>query len=338
MRRVLLVNMPLGNLRWPNLGPSLLKGALGDRGIPCDVAYFNFDFAERVGLERYYWIADRFAFVLGGERLFAREYYRSRHAPRDGFPHAEREVYDDRLPDDERYWRDVLLAADEGLTDDDRRDYETMAEAVEPFLDDCIEAVDWGQYSIVGFATSFQQTMPSMCLARRLKRLRPETAIVTGGAACEGAMGVELLRQFPEVDYAFLGEADRTFPDVVEQLLAGGSIELPPGVVGRDSFFPRGEGLGVPSPPAPLPQAGEGSCVAPGRFMTRDLDALAYPDFDDYFARWEASVLREEIEPLLFFETSRGCWWGQKRHCKFCGLNGATLSYRRKTPNRAGNE
>jgi len=46
MSRVLLVNMPFGNLRWPNLGPSLLKGALLARGIPCDMAYFNFDFAD----------------------------------------------------------------------------------------------------------------------------------------------------------------------------------------------------------------------------------------------------------------------------------------------------
>ncbi len=71
MSRVLIVNMPFSNLRWPNLGPSLLKAALSGRGIGCEIAYFNFDFAERTGLEQYQWIADHFAFVLGGERLFA---------------------------------------------------------------------------------------------------------------------------------------------------------------------------------------------------------------------------------------------------------------------------
>ena len=39
------------------------------------------------------------------------------------------------MPDDDRYWHDVLIAADEGLTDEDRRDYEAMAAAVGPFLD-----------------------------------------------------------------------------------------------------------------------------------------------------------------------------------------------------------
>jgi len=250
VRRVLLVNMPFGNLRWPNLGPSLLKGALLARGIACDVAYFNFDFGERVGLQRYYWIADRFAFVLGGERLFAREYF------------------GDRLPDDDPYWNEVLLAADDGLTDQDRR-----ADAVGPFLDHCTESVDWEQYAIVGFAASFQQTMPSMCLARRIKQRCPDVTIVFGGAACEGVMGVELCRQFAEVDYVFLGEADRTFPTVVEQILAAGPVELPAGVAARASLslWERACSRGPLSRPA-----GEGSCVDPGPFLVHDLDALPY--------------------------------------------------------------
>ncbi len=295
MSRVLIVNMPFSNLRWPNLGPSLLKAGLARRGIACDIAYLNFDFAERVGLEPYEWIADAFAFVLGGERLFARHYF-------------------DALPDDDRYARDVLLEADAGFSPRDRCDFDAIGRHVGPFLDQCIASIDGSRYAIVGFAASFQQTMPSMCLARQIKRRWPEMKIVFGGAACEGPMGIELLGQFPVVDYVFLGEADRTFPLVVEQLLAGGPIRLPPGVVGREA---------PENPPAG---------------MAADLDELPYPDFDDYFARWRASPLRDQIEPLLFFETSRGCWWGQKRHCLFCGLNGATLAYRRKSPRRAVDE
>ncbi|MFL6253428.1 MAG: RiPP maturation radical SAM C-methyltransferase, partial [Pyrinomonadaceae bacterium] len=35
-----------------------------------------------------------------------------------------------------------------------------------------------------------------------------------------------------------------------------------------------------------------------------------------------------KVKPILFFETSRGCWWGQKAHCTFCGLNGTSMAYR----------
>jgi ribosomal peptide maturation radical SAM protein 1 len=72
--------------------------------------------------------------------------------------------------------------------------------------------------------------------------------------------------------------------------------------------------------------------------MVSNLDDLPYPDFDDYFARLKSSPFAGLIEPLLFFETSRGCWWGQKHHCAFCGLNGASMAFRSKDPRRAVDE
>jgi ribosomal peptide maturation radical SAM protein 1 len=310
MPRVLIINMPFSNLRWPNLGPSLLKAGLAQREIGCDLAYFNFDFAERVGLDDYYWLADHFAFVLGAERLFAKRYFEG------------------QLPDDESYYRDVLLAADAGLSEQDRSDYEAFLEHVDPFLDHCLAAVDWSQYAIAGFAATFQQTMPSMCLARRIKAKHPAIKIVFGGAACEGQMGIELLRQFPEIDYVFLGEADLTFPPFVEQVLAGGPVKLSPGVVGRESLSEE-----LTPADGQIPQAHHTDVN-----MVRQMDALPYPDFDDYFARLAASPLAKEIDPLLFYETSRGCWWGQKHHCAFCGLNGSSLAFRSKSPQRAVDE
>ncbi len=333
MGDVLLVNMPFFHVRWPNLGLGLLAAALQRQGIGCRVAYLNFDFAERVGLESYVWIADQFAFVLGGERLFARHYF------------------GDRLPGDEDYWREVLLPADPALEESDRNEFERIGRCVGPFLDVCLEAVDWQRYDVVGFTASFQQTMAAMCLARRIKELRPQTTIVLGGAACEGEMGPELLRWFPEVDFVFSGEADLTFPLLVERLLAGRTLEpLPPGVIGR-------QGPAVSSPQQaeqtvcdPSTRGAEPSGAGPERHLPEqhsrrglgpatvalvdDLDKLPYPDFNDYFARLERSGLREQIEPLLFFETSRGCWWGQKQHCLFCGLNGARLAFRSKSPAR----
>ncbi len=323
MSRVLIVNMPFSNLRWPNLGPSLLKAALVERRIGCEIAYFNFDFAERIGLDHYGWIADHFAFVLGGERLFARHYFEG------------------GLPGDDSYWREVLLETDAGLTEADRRDFEAAGRHVEPFLEHCIQAVDWPRYAIVGFAASFQQTMPSMCLARRIKHLKPQMQIAFGGAACEAEMGIELLRQFPEIDHVFLGEADLTFPPVAEQILQGKRPRLPPGVIGSPGDDSRtSEGDSPIFAPRKSGQSPAHSSAAPdpGLFMVRDMDALPYPDFDDYFARLEASPFKDAIEPLLFFETSRGCWWGQKHQCKFCGLNGSTLVYRSKGPRRVVDE
>ncbi|HYH79785.1 MAG TPA: RiPP maturation radical SAM C-methyltransferase, partial [Longimicrobium sp.] len=46
-----------------------------------------------------------------------------------------------------------------------------------------------------------------------------------------------------------------------------------------------------------------------------------------FLQRYEASFPGRE-RPVLLFETSRGCWWGERAHCTFCGLNGSTINYR----------
>lgn len=297
---VLLVNMPFLNLRWPNLAMGLLAGSLHERGIACDTVYWNFDFAERIGFDGYQWLADCFAFVAGGERLFAKDYF------------------GDRLPDDESYFREVLLPMDSGMTAEDYRAFLAIGQQVRPFLDACVEKVDWSLYAVVAFSATFQQTMASISLARRIKERCSSIRIVLGGAACEGPMGREMAAVFPELDYVFLGEADTTFPALMEQVLGGGPVVLPPDVVGQAAAK-------EPSS-SPLPAA------------IGLLDDLPFPDFDAYFTRLCESPLAAEVNPTLFFETSRGCWWGQKHHCLFCGLNGSRLAYRSKSPRRSVGE
>ncbi len=359
---VLLVNMPFAHLRWPNIGLSLLKSSLTVREIPCELKNLCFPFAERVGYDLYDWIADHFAFVLGGEHLFAKDYFGDRLPPTDGF------------------WNDVILDVEPLLDAKDRADFETVAAAIPGFLDDCMATIDFSRYRLVGFTTSYQQAFPSLCLAKRIKQRYPDVQIAFGGAACEGVMGAELIRQFPELDFVFLGEADLTFPHVVGKLLDGtlNDSPLPDGMLCRDysknapDYRPlsqrervrvRGSVLGIsnndqendinPSPdpnrvdsftpnaphPNPLPEGEGTTCMAVSEKLTvSNLDELPYPDFDDYFGDLRESSLRDEVCPLLFFETSRGCWWGERRQCSFCGLNGHSLQFRCKTPKRAADE
>ena len=74
--------------------------------------------------------------------------------------------------------------------------------------------------------------------------------------------------------------------------------------------------------------------MAPPRPLIRDMDALPTPDYDDYFEALRASTLSTLIRPGLLAESSRGCWWGEKSHCTFCGLNGTGMKYRSKSPER----
>ncbi len=70
----------------------------------------------------------------------------------------------------------------------------------------------------------------------------------------------------------------------------------------------------------------------------RDLDRLPYPEFSAYFERLGRSPLSDQIDPLLLFESARGCWWGAKTQCTFCGLNGGSIGFRSKSAGRVIDE
>ena len=57
------------------------------------------------------------------------------------------------------------------------------------------------------------------------------------------------------------------------------------------------------------------------------------PDFDEYFyARNQAGFRNGNIDDVLLpIETARGCWWGMKNHCTFCGLNRSGMEFRAKS-------
>jgi len=58
------------------------------------------------------------------------------------------------------------------------------------------------------------------------------------------------------------------------------------------------------------------------------------PDYDDFSAALEENATAAEVTPVYLLETSRGCWWGAKHHCTFCGLNGGAMAFRSKSVDR----
>ena len=222
----------------------------------------------------------------------------------------------------ERFWQ--LAFADRsprGLAPSFEALQERVAVAQEQacaFLDRCLNDIPWAQYDVVGFTTMFQQNLASLALARRVKDAYPDMHILLGGPNAEGDMGAGLMACFPFIDYVFSGESDHSFPAFAEALLAGKHNGPVPGVLSRQA-----PGGAVRQPMA----WGE---------PINDMDALPYPNFDDFFAQFHAAF--PDLQPHLNYETARGCWWGAKSHCTFCGLNGMTMTFRSKSPQRAIDE
>jgi magnesium-protoporphyrin IX monomethyl ester (oxidative) cyclase len=72
------------------------------------------------------------------------------------------------------------------------------------------------------------------------------------------------------------------------------------------------------------------------------LDELPIPDYNDYMQQLaelqSGNLLPPDYPYTIYFESSRGCWWGIKNHCRFCGMNADGMAYRTKSAQRIVDE
>ncbi|MFG3228587.1 RiPP maturation radical SAM C-methyltransferase [Kitasatospora sp. NPDC048194] len=186
-----------------------------------------------------------------------------------------------------------------------------MREHADAFVDLVVEELLALEADLVGFSTTFMQNVPSLSVARRLRARAPEIAVLFGGGNCDGPMGAALQRNFPYVDYVVRGEGEKAFPALLAALDDGSDLSEVPGLC----WWAHDGSQAVNPQPRPL---------APGELLV--------PDFDDWFARLDESAVQSFVEPKLVLEAARGCWWGEKHHCTFCGLNGTLMEFRSKRP------
>ena len=189
------------------------------------------------------------------------------------------------------------------------------------YLDALVEGFGRQPARVVAFSSTFQQNAASFALARRLKQRRPELVTVVGGANFDGDMGAELVRAVPCIDFAVAGEADEAFPRLLGALAEGTDPGAVPGVIRR---LPDGT-----------------VAVTAARPGDHQLDDSPVPEYDEYFERAAGLGLlppagRRSV--WIPVETARGCWWGAKHHCVFCGLNATSMRFRAKSPQRVLDE
>jgi ribosomal peptide maturation radical SAM protein 1 len=301
---VALVSMPFAGLVRPSLALGLLQGVLRRDGFPCRSFYLNLDFAEELGTRLYHLVCH-----LGPTGCQAGDWAFAEAAFGDQAPPAD--LYLDCLP---RAWG--------GLRETPRaravlRDLRFIRGTAQAFVERAARQVLAWRPRIVGCTTSLDQTVASLALLREVRRQDPEVRTMLGGSNCETRMGMALHRNFPWIDYLVSGEADGLLPGLCRAIGRHGTAiptsDLPAGVLG-----PQHRHAGYPPELA--------------RALERDLDALPDPDFDDYFQRLHASPLARVVAPALPVEASRGCWWGARRPCTFCGLNGSSMAYRSRRP------
>jgi len=154
---------------------------------------------------------------------------------------------------------------------------------------------------LAGVTSTYHQTAAGCALLAQVKRAQPTVITAMGGANCEDEMARGIASLGAPIDYIFSGECEAAFPDFLRRVVTGQPLPA--------DRIVRGE-----------------AC--------RDLDSLPEPSFEDYFAQLDNALpsCRADKEVWLPYESSRGCWWGARQHCTFCGLNDEIMAFRQKSP------
>ena len=298
--RIALVNPPFASVRRPTIGLAQLRAAVA-RTLPqavVEIVHLNHELARWIGLRAYQSVAESLgATTIGlGDWLFRAL----------AFP---------EVADDPSGYLDRFLASQSTATTSELLAWRG---ALGGFLEAAVAEHGLAEADVVGITTMYQQTAAAIALARVLKRgLRPPQVVV-GGAGCEAEMGATLARRVEVFDAVFSGPALRSFPAWLQQRAAGQPSESP---ALRGVF--SGQRLAGASPDV-AQEVGEGL----------DIEVDLPLDYDDFLSSLDR-CLPGQVQPILQLETARGCWWGERAHCTFCGLNDATLGFQRMPPEQA---
>ena len=310
MYQIVLINMPFAALEFPSLALTQLKertqAVLGER-TRVKILYANQEFAHLPDYLLYQEIASsvRHGMTGLGDWIFRQAAFPEQP---DNLKEFFARCYPGRDESTIRLQENVLH----------------LRNQVDCWLDNLIERNALHQADLVGLTSMFTQTVACLALARRLKERNPALTIVMGGANCEYPMGYELVRRIPFIDFVFSGPALSTFPEFVRNRIDGkdDACHRIDGVFSRQNVIAESDSVaGFVGEHFAHPVVGRSGT----ELNINEPVPLDYDDFLESIATWS------QIRPTLLFETSRGCWWGERAHCTFCGLNGLTMKYRSKS-------
>ena len=291
--RVALISMPWMSVDMPSIQLATLAAMLRRRNVHADTFHFFVDYAADIGPALYRRLSDATDYL--NEYVFCRPYFRAER--NDKLEHARTLM--PPLGYSPPAKNEAIMDAVGVMTDE--------------FLDHCADATDWSSYDLVGFSLTIAQTAASMALAQRIKARYPDVTIVFGGTSCAGPMGVAIAKACPHVDVVVRAEGELVLGELVDRLSQRRDWRDLPHLVWRTG------------PEVITSGPGDQPVFRSPELPSRELD------YDDYFARISGRGIAGKVDVWLPFESSRGCWYGEKAQCRFCGLH-EIMSYRSWSP------
>ena len=306
---VVLVQMPY---YWPgpSLALALLKSDMNARGIKSRIRHSNLYFRDLIKKQPDNYFVKHFL----SKAAWKWEYLFSAFTPFKPAASPEERIL--------AFANDIKAAGALPVPFDDytaalNEGYSEFISSVGEFLEREAEIILSMKPAVVGFSITTEQRNASFAMCRLLKEKNPDIITVVGGGFCDEEIAGQLLRCIPDIDYVYTGEGDGKFAEGMELILAGKEDELCEEI---PYFCSRTK-----------------SCAA---YILEDLNQAPVPDYDDYIEDLRSVQYAKEAEFVPVIEGSRGCFWGEKGRCRFCGLHyiHEGLKYREKEPERVWKE
>ncbi|WP_179139767.1 RiPP maturation radical SAM C-methyltransferase [Bacillus sp. CDB3] len=296
---VVLVSLPWTSLTEPSLGLGILRAVLDQERIPCRVLHLNIFLLEHLRADSYYALANVYAlndFLFSG-------------------------VLDSEVSTKQLQWLRLktseLLAYEQiddkqygGLDGVVHELLRLRQEVIPKWLAGWADQIAESNVTLVGLTCMFDQTIAALALAHLIKQRAPEKLIALGGYAVRSPTGEALLRSFSCIDVVCMGEGE---PVMVPLALASAGL------------------LPLSDVPSIIYRGTSGELQTTTMAPAVDMNTCPVPNYADFFAdlRLLSDQHNVKIEvDRLPVENSRGCWWGQKKHCVFCGIHDSDLVYR----------
>jgi ribosomal peptide maturation radical SAM protein 1 len=302
----LLVVPPFFDVTKPSLAAHVLQASAGAEGFHVPVLYANILLAAELGVDAYTQVGFPKQYpphALAGERFFAQA---AHDLPAMGWNRAHMM---DLAHAYGLSWASYMRVSRLGKPETLQLSLLALlglVERVPGWLDAVTGLIADRRFLIVGCSSTFNETNASFALCRCLKARDPEIITVIGGANCEGELAKGMVSLDPDgciIDHVFSGDGEAAFPRFLGRVA-------------------RGE------PPSARIIRGD---------LCTDLDGLPTPDYGEYIEQRDfvlPELARSDGPAELPYETSRGCWWGERQQCTFCGTNGDGVQYRHKSAQR----
>ena len=317
--RVLLINMPWAGADTPSIQLEILKSSLIKKEIETDVAYLNIFFSKKIGHNLYAQFNSDPTFNLLNEWLFNKLIRSSseqkfsdnsdylnyfiksslKYEQQIGIEYGSNPLIDAL---GHEYLERLILIRDKSIPE---------------FIEESLNRIEFNNYDVIGFTCTFSQTVPSIALAKLIKTKYPNKFIIMGGSSLSGEMGIEIMKVFPYIDCCVHEEGEETLPEVVQSFRQND--------VFNEENASNIQGISW--------RCGNKIITNASREPLANLDESPFPDYEDYFS--QASEAKMELLPKIIpFESSRGCWWGEKKKCTFCSMNTKETRFRSKSSAR----